>query len=190
MLRLTAFDAAGQIASMAQQTAGGTLLQLQTFTYDPDGNRTAIVDSNGSATTYYYDGWDRLTGDSVTGTNAHSYGYSYDPRGNRLTSTETGNLATTSYNAAQQLVTTVENTVGTTTNSYDLNGNTTSVVLPPGSAPVTMSYDKENRLTVHRSGSSVATYAYDGIGLKRVEYVDGVRTTLVWDGTDYLQGRS
>jgi YD repeat-containing protein len=84
----------------------------------------------------------------------------------------------------------LENTVGTTTYSYDLNGNTTSVVLPPGKPPVTMSYDKENRLTVHQSGSSVATYAYDGFGLKRVEYVDGALTTLIWDGTDYLQGRS
>ena len=53
-----------------------------------------------------------------------------------------------------------------------------------------MSYDKENRLKVHQSGSSTATYTCDGDGMKRLEPVDGVRTTLVWDGTDYLQGRS
>jgi len=39
-----------------------------------------------------------------------------------------------------------------------------------------------------RSGSAICTPTC--FGLKRVEYVDGVRTTLVWDGTDYLQGRS
>jgi YD repeat-containing protein len=110
----------------------------------------------------------RLTGDVTVGTNAHVYTYAYDGCGNRLTSTETGNLATTTYNAAQQIGTTLENTVGTTTYSYDLNGNTTSVVLPPGKPPVTMSYDKENRLAVHQSGSSVATYAYDGCRLRPV----------------------
>jgi hypothetical protein len=49
--------------------------------------------------------------------------------------------------------------------------------------PITMSYDKENRLSVHQSGASVATYAYSGDGLKRLELVDGVATTLVWDGS-------
>ena len=53
-----------------------------------------------------------------------------------------------------------------------------------------MSYDKENRLSVHKDGASVATYAYDGAGPKRLELVDGAATTLIWDGSDYLQGRS
>jgi YD repeat-containing protein len=109
----------------------------------------------------------------------------YDGCGNRLTSTETGNLATTTYNPAQELVTTVENTVGTTTFAYDLNGNLTNVANPDGSL-ITMLYDKENRLKVHESGSSVATYTYRGDGLKRLELVDGTATTLIWDGADYL----
>ena len=79
--------------------------------------------------------------------------------GNRQSSTETGDLATTTYNPAQQMVTFLESAAATTTYSYDLNRNTTSVVLPPGSAPITISCDKENRLAVHQSGSSVATYA-------------------------------
>jgi hypothetical protein len=54
----------------------------------------------------------------------------------------------------------------------------------------TMSYYFENRLKRHESGASVATYLYSGDGLKRVEDVDGAYTTLVWDGQDYLQGRS
>ena len=72
---------------------------------------------------------------------------------------------------------------------YDPNGNLVQVVNPDGTV-ITMSYDKENRESVHQDGSSVATYLYDGDGLKRVEYVDGARTTLIWDGPDYLQGRS
>jgi len=39
---------------------------------------------------------------------------------------------------------------------------------------------------VTRWGASVATYAYSGDGLKRLEFVDGAATTLIWDGSDYL----
>jgi hypothetical protein len=41
MLRVTAFDAAEQISSAAQQTAGGTLLQLQ-FAYDRTTHRYVL----------------------------------------------------------------------------------------------------------------------------------------------------
>jgi len=44
----------------------------------------------------------------------------------------------------------------------------------------------QNRLAVHQSGPSVATYTYDGNGLKRLEVVDRAATTLVWDGSEYL----
>ncbi len=56
----------------------------------------------------------------------------------------------------------------------------------------------ENRLAVHKQMDqsedppelSVASYSYDGDGLKRRELVNGAATTLIWDGSDYLQGRS
>jgi len=35
----------------------------------------------------------------------------------------------------------------------------------------------------------MTTYLYDGDGMKKVEISGGTRTTLVWDGSDYLQGR-
>ena len=53
-----------------------------------------------------------------------------------------------------------------------------------------MSYDKENRLSNHLQGGTSTTYTYSGDGLKRVENVAGSVTTLVWDGSDYLQGRA
>ena len=56
-----------------------------------------------------------------------------------------------------------------------------------------MSYDMENRLAVHKQMVDsddpvlrVASYTYDGDGLKRRELVNGAATTLIWDGTDYL----
>ena len=53
-----------------------------------------------------------------------------------------------------------------------------------------MLYDKDNRLILHNTGTAVNTMTYDGDGLKRNEIAGSGRTTLVWDGTDYLQART
>jgi len=37
---------------------------------------------------------------------------------------------------------------------------------------------------------TVTTYAYAGDGMKRSEQAAGTLSTLVWDGSDYLQARS
>jgi YD repeat-containing protein len=70
-----------------------------------------------------------------------------------------------------------------------LNGNLT-VIAEEGSDPVTMSYDRENRLVTHRDGATVVSYTYGADGLKRTEVTGSGTTTLVWDGSDYLQGRT
>ncbi len=49
-----------------------------------------------------------------------------------------------------------------------------------------MAYDKENRLKEHVEGAVVNAFLYDGDGLKRVEIGGSARTTLIWDGSDYL----
>lgn len=79
------------------------------------------------------------------------------------------------------------------THTYDTNGNLTVVSgklqnVNPGT--VTMSYDKENRMVNHSLSGNLVTYTFDGDGLKRSEISSTGRTTLVWDGTDYLQERS
>ena len=54
-----------------------------------------------------------------------------------------------------------------------------------------MVYDIENRLVRHESGGVVTSYTYQGSdGLKRSEQVGVARTTLVWDGDEYLQERN
>ena len=77
------------------------------------------------------------------------------------------------------------NGTGTITYLYDANGNLTNVTDPPN-VIITMAYDKENRLSEHRQNAAIDTYLYDGDGLKRVEIEGASRTTLVWDGSDYL----
>jgi len=73
------------------------------------------------------------------------------------------------------------------TYSFDSNGNNTGVA---STGLITMIYDKENRLATHLASGVSVSYTYSGDGLKRTEWNAGTPTTLVWDGQDYLQGRS
>ena len=187
--RLLSFDALGQTTRIVEQTWAGAALASSTYTYDGVGNRVGILWGSGMLTTYQYDAKDRLIQDATSVLNTHTYNYTYDGADNRLTSNETGNLATSTFDAAQRLVTSVEAGIGTTTYTYSSPGDLTNVANPDGSL-VTMAYYSENRLRWHQFGASAATYTYDGDGKKRGEGVDGTTTTLVWDGDDYLQGRS
>ncbi len=79
-----------------------------------------------------------------------------------------------------------------TTYTYDDNGNLTKVQGPSGN-PTTMEYDKENRLAIVRinpGALNVYTYTYSGDGPKRAEVTSLTWTTLVWDGSDYIQERT
>ena len=55
-----------------------------------------------------------------------------------------------------------------------------------------MAYDKENRLVSHitHDTATPTTYTCDGTGLKRAEITNSSRTTLMWDGSDYLGEKS
>ncbi|MEX2242208.1 MAG: hypothetical protein WD716_00015 [Fimbriimonadaceae bacterium] len=164
------------------------MLPRFTYSYDDAGNLTVTVDSNGARATHTYDGKSRLTRGQTTGTGAHDYTYSYDANDDRLTSSETGGVVTFNYNAFGQLTTSTDGSL-VTTYTYDDDGNQTVTALQ-GSDPVTMAYDKENRMNRHQQGATVVTYTYASDGLKRSEVTSGGTTTLVWDGSDYLQGRS
>ncbi len=78
---------------------------------------------------------------------------------------------------------------------YNVNGNLIGIVgfePPNGTVAITttMTYDKENRLQVLDHNGAKTTYTYDGNGQKRSENVLGALTTIVWEGTDYLQERT
>lgn len=65
-----------------------------------------------------------------------------------------------------------------------------SVIQPSATAEgITRHDSRGNRLRVHSSGSTVTTCAYQYDGMKRTEATGTSVTTLVWDGSDYLQGR-
>lgn len=74
--------------------------------------------------------------------------------------------------------------------TYNDNGNLVKTVLPVAQFGdiSTMVYDKENHLVAEIGLASSVSYTYYGDGLKRSEILStGVVTTLVWDGSEYLQ---
>jgi len=142
------------------------------------------ANSGGNLTTYGYDVKSRLLQDQTTGPNAHLVTYGYCSRDSRIFSNETGVIVSYNFDLGERLTTSSDGAAY----SFDANGNLTLV--SGVGLPVTMAYDTENRLRVHRQGATVTTYAYDGDGLKRSEATGSSVTTLVWDGSDYLQGRS
>ncbi len=185
LTRVTSFDAASQTVGQTDKTPAGVVSSEFTFACDPTGNRVKIQDLL-SLTSYSYDAKNQLLQDSTSGTNAHLYTYTFDGTGNRLSSSETGSLTFWTYNAAQRMVTAISGSQ-LTTYGYSLNGNVTSVSDSTGLT--SMAYDKENRLAVHMSGATITSFAFGGDGLMRLDMAGAAITNLVWDGSEYLQGR-
>ncbi len=69
---------------------------------------------------------------------------------------------------------------GATTYSYDSRGNRTAVT-PSGSPATALGYDQADRLVRYATGKSVATYAYNGDGLRMSKTVGKATTTFAWD---------
>ena len=65
---------------------------------------------------------------------------------------------------------------------YDPQGNRVSYTSPTG-APVTLGYDQANRLT---SYDGIATYGYNGDGLRTTKTIAGVTSAFTWDSSGEL----
>ncbi len=145
---------------LTQLTTGGNLQNLS-YLYDNVGNITRITDAVRNETlNFAYDHLDRLT--SVTG--AYSQSWVYNAIGN-ITQFNGVNYTyhpTTRPHAVTQ--------VGSTTYTYDANGN----MLSRGAD--TFQYDYENRLTQATVGGLATQYAYNADGA-RVKRVMGSTTT-------------
>jgi YD repeat-containing protein len=189
MRATTTFDAIGQIIGIRTDSSHSEFARA-TYAYDPVGNRTTLVDFNGSTSGYSYDAKNRLIEDNTTGPNAHDYTYTYDANGKRLTNSETGVVAFSTYDAANRLVTTVASGL-TTTFAYWPEGTLSKVTEP--TVTYTYGQDVEHRLAWQSANpGGIRTRVYDANG-KMACYSGpppaGV-LTIVWDGDDYLQLRS
>jgi RHS repeat-associated protein len=121
------------------------------------------VDQTGT-TTYGYDALHRLT--SVTYPGPQTDTYTYDAVGNRLTK----NATPYTYGDAEEML-----TAGGVSYQYDERGNQKQ----RGSDEFT--WDPENRMTGLTIGTTTASYAYNGDGLRMSSTVGANTTSYVWD---------
>ncbi|HLK16847.1 MAG TPA: hypothetical protein VKT78_18710, partial [Fimbriimonadaceae bacterium] len=185
---LTTYDSAGQITSILHNASGPTLLNWLTYMYDPNGNVVTEVDFQmGYSTTYAYDPNDRLLGYARTQGSTTTLGtYAYDRLDNLIVNSE-GSVNRFILDAASRIVTAQSFAGNLVTYVWDANDNNTAVQ-DSGNGYYTMTYDFENRLKSHmRPDALLATYAYDGDGLKRLELEYNGVVTLMWDGDEYVQ---
>jgi YD repeat-containing protein len=128
-----------------------------------------------------------MTAANITGPNANAFTYAYDGNDNILSNNESGSPLSLTYDPANRKTTGISAT-GNFTFTFDANGNLVGVSDPTGLT--TMSFDKENRLAQQQQpDGTMATYTYQPDNMRRLELVSGTPTTLVWDGSNYLEGR-
>ena len=125
-----------------------------TYSYDADGNRIEVQDSLGGVTNYSYDAVNELTSEQFSGTGQVPLriDMSYDADGEVLTETRYSNLVGTQI-------------VGTSTYTYNDDGEVTSIVDDNGTGGAIASFD----------------YTYDGDGRVISETGLGVTTTYTYD---------
>jgi RHS repeat-associated protein len=172
------YDTAGRGTSKTA-TYGSNTVASWTYTFDNDGNPTAVNDSTVGGTqkaAYGYDEANRLL--SASYWDGTSQTYAYDAAGNR-SSQISGNTTTTySYDAAGRLT-----AAGGTTYGYDRDGNRTSSTT--GGATTSYTYDQADRMIGVSGGAAGAgtTYTFNGDGVRVAATTTSTQATThyTWD---------
>ena len=176
------YDLAGQLISLVNAQADGTVNSRFDYTYDNLGRRTE-VDTLDGIWNYTYDLSGQLTGAVFASTNpdieSQDLTYIYDAAGNRTQTIVNGvteNYSTNNLNQYQS--------AGTTTYSYDLDGNLTSKT--EGGQTWTYSYNDDNRLvSVVDGDNNLTQYEYDAFGNRTATIYNGQRTEYLIDPFGY-----
>src|SRR5262249_15278242 len=179
------YDGAGQVLRLANLKPDNTTMSSFNYGYDRAGNRTRVVEADGTRVTWTYDNTYQLKREQRSGANSYDVTYVYDPAGNRTLKQEGTARTTSTFDAGNQLVTEADAT-GPTTYTFDANGNQTGKRTPTG-ARTTITWDYENRMTkVVLPGGLRNTMQYDGDG-RRVRKDDSTGTAkFLWDGQNIL----
>jgi RHS repeat-associated protein len=157
------------------------------FVYDADGNLTQMTDGTGT-TTRTYDNADRILTEAVGGTTHVTYNWDQTGQKGLLGNivTADGRTITYTYTARNQLYT-VSDSFGTTTYSYDADGNEVGIA-KPDTETVTKVYDHMSRLssTTDQTNGSVtlASFAYQYDADSRVQQMteaDGSKVVYGYD---------
>ncbi|MBN1378392.1 MAG: RHS domain-containing protein, partial [Gammaproteobacteria bacterium] len=158
----------------------GAASQTTGYTYDNNGNATAITDPRNSITTQSFDALNRLISiqDPINGASALTE-YVYDDQDNLTSVTDPeGNITTYTYNGFGEVISQTSPNTGTTTYTYDAAGNRLSQT-DARNITVQYHYDTLDRLTgiEYPDSSENIAYTYDqtdngNIGIGRLTRID------------------
>jgi len=181
------FNGADQMAAIADLEGSATVFSA-TYARDADGQLASDTSAPPAAASYHYTALNQLcyagpansTPCSAAPTGATAY--AYDAADNLVTD----GAATQAFNPADELCWSTLGAssspcgsppAGATTYTYDARGNRRAVA-PAGGGQIVLGYDQAKRL-MSWAGPTVATYAYDGQGLRMTKTVAGLRTENV-----------
>jgi YD repeat-containing protein len=185
IVRHYGYDPVGQLTTQIDYS-GATPISTMIDGYDPVGNRiTRLLDN--VPYTWTYDNQYRLKMQQTSGGNAS---FVYDAVDNMLVKWNGGTAPLTmSFDPATRLTTSIQ---GTSVGTYTFDNAGSQTLDNVAGVLTTCQYDPENRLLFATSSSAVSSYTYQGYdGLRRSWQELGTSlTTIVWDGSDYLQERS
>jgi len=179
------YDDADRLLLLANLTSTGTTLSSFNYAYNAAGNRSRVLEADGSVVSWNYDPTYQLTNEQRSGANSYNITYTYDAVGNRTVMVNNGVPTTYTYNAANELATN-QGVAGVTTYTFDGCGNLLTS-LAPGGQLTTNTWDGESRLTqVALPSGTVDVITYNGDG-QRVQKQDLTNTTrLVWDAENVV----
>jgi RHS repeat-associated protein len=163
---------------------------VETFTYDPAGNKTGHTDFNGHVTTYSYDSMNR----PITKTPDVSFGapavtFTYTQTGQRASMNDSLGASTYTYDQRDRLLAKAT-PIGNLTYTYTGTGRLASIRSSnAGGATVDYAYDVINRLSTVTDNNlpGASTYSYDNVGnLTGEANPNGVTTTYTYDTLNRL----
>ncbi|MDH5669368.1 MAG: RHS repeat-associated core domain-containing protein [Nitrospira sp.] len=180
------YDNANRLTTIVQGTS------TVTIAYDDADRRTSVTYPNTNKMEYAYNAASELTtvtykqGTTTLGTLT----YAYDGAGNRLQTVGTfartnlpPALTSATYNANNQ-----QTAFGTTTETYDLNGNLATST--DTSVTTTYTWNARNQLTgISRTGLT-ASVTYDSFGRRTGKTINGTTTNFLYDGLNPVQEKN
>jgi RHS repeat-associated protein len=171
-----AYDAAGDLTQEVNFAPGGVSINSSfTYTYNVLGEMTSMTDASGNVTTYGYDPTGQLTQVNLPG--GQSITYVYNGAGDRTEVINDGGPTAYSSNSDNEIT-----QVGSTTYTYDANGNLHTVTDASGTTTYTYN-DLNQLLSITASDGTVTTFQYSPLGFLIGQTVNGTQTNYLVDPT-------